>query len=177
MTMPISLSCPYMGGQLWAVGNVYDTVANTNLGSNNIVMNSNGGYYSGQLVFNLLSSAIEHPLQVSVSVYSSYSYGQYGSIVATSSPTVTIHANSAYNNYQYGNYPSYGSYPYSSYYNGYPSYYYYQNGYTYYYYPYYYYYSSPTYYRSNSCFNGQTIIYYNGAYYYASCYSHYHHHP
>ena len=176
MTMPISLSCPYMGGQLWAVGNVYDTITNTNLGSNNIVMNSNGGYYSGQLVFNLPSSVIEHQLQVSVSVYSSYSYGQYGSLVATSSPTVTIHASSVYNNYQYGNYPSYGSYPYSSYYNGYPSYYYYQNGYTYYY-PYYYYYSNPTYYRSNSCFNGQTIIYYNGAYYYTSCYSHYHHHP
>jgi hypothetical protein len=159
-------------GQLWAVGNVYDTVANSNVGSNSIAMNSNGGYYSGQLVFTLPSSVVEHLLQVSISVYSSYNSGQYGSLVATSSPTVTIHSGSLYNNNQYNNYP------YSSYYYGYPNYYY-QNGYTYYYYPSYYYYSNPTYHNGNSCFNGQTIVYYNGAYYYASCYPYYyhHHHP
>jgi hypothetical protein len=173
MTMPISMSCPYMGGsygQLWAVGNVYDTVTNTNVGSNNIVMNSNGGYYSGQLVFTLPSSVVEHMLQVSISVYSSYNNGQYGSLVATSSPTVTIHSSSLYNNNQYNNYP------YSSYNSGYPNYYY-QNGYNY---PYNYYYSSPYYYQRYSCFNGQAIVYYNGGYYYASCYNYYHyyhHHP
>lgn len=185
MTMPISMSCPYMGGtygQLWAVGNVYDTVANTNVGSNSIVMNSNGGYYSGQLAFTLPSSVVEHLLQVSISVYSSYNNGQYGSLVATSSSTVTIHSSALYNNNQYNNnpyYSNYNNYPYSSYYYGYPTYYYYQNGYMYYYYPYNYYSSSPNNYQGNSCFNGQAIVYYNGAYYYASCYPYYyhHHHP
>ncbi|HUK26991.1 MAG TPA: hypothetical protein VLV31_01090 [Candidatus Acidoferrales bacterium] len=183
MTMPISLSCPFMG-QLWAVGNVHDQVTNTNVGSNNIQLNSNGAnYYYGQLVISLPYSVVEHQLQVSVSVYNNNNNGQYGALVAQSSPTVTIHASSLYNNYNnqynypnYNNYPYYGSYPY--YYNGYPSYYYYSSGYSYYYYPYYYYsYSYPSYHQSTSCFNGQTIVYYNGAYYYASCSSYHHHHP
>ena len=177
MTMPVSVSCPFMG-QLWAVANVYDQVTNTNVGSNNILLNSNGAdYYSGQLVFSLPYSVVEHQLQVSISVYNNYSNGQYSSLVATSSPTVTIHASSIYNNgYQYNNYPYYGSYPYYYYSYGYPSYYYYSNGYTYYYSPYYYYY--PSYYHSSSsCYNGQTIIYYDGAYYYASCNSYHHHYP
>jgi hypothetical protein len=96
LTVPISLSCPTTGGQLWAVGNVYDTAANANLGSNNIVMNSNNGYYSGELVFTLPPSVFEHLLQVQISVYSSYSYGQYGSLIATTTPTFTIHSTNRY---------------------------------------------------------------------------------
>jgi hypothetical protein len=166
LTVPISLSCPNTGAQLWAVGNVYDTVANTNLGSSNIAMNSNNGYYSGQLVFTLPPSVIEHLLQVQISVYSSYNYGQYGSLVATTSPTFTIDSN----NYYYA-----PTNPYNGYYNGHPSYCYYQNGYMYcYYQSYYYSYSSPYYYMS-SCFNGQAIIYYNGAYHNVNCYLNTHH--
>ena len=198
MTVPVSTSC--QGGQLWAVGNVYDTVANTNVGSNSVIMNTNNGYFSGQLVFTLPPSVVEHLLQVQISMYNSYNNGQYSGLVATSSPTVTIHSsypsnyyyNAPSNSYSYSN-SYYNGYP-SGYYNGYyyysypyyyPSYYYYSNGYTYYYYPYsYYYYSSyPSYYSgtysgtySGSCWNGQTIVYYNGAYYYASCYSYFHHH-
>jgi hypothetical protein len=183
MTVPISTSCPNQGGQLWAVGNVYDTVANTNVGSNNIIMNMNNGYPSGQLVFTVPPSVIEHLLQVQISVYNSYNNGQYSGLVATSSPTVTIHSSSP-SSYYY-NAPS-NSYSYSnSYYNGNPTgyyngyYYYSNNGNYYYYYPYsYYYYSSyPSYYSGGSCWNGQTIVYYNGAYYYASCYSYHHHYP
>ena len=70
LTVPISLSCPNTGGQLWAVGNVYDTVANSNLGSANIALNSNNGYYSGQLGFTLPPSVVGHLLQVQISVYS-----------------------------------------------------------------------------------------------------------
>ena len=164
LTVPISLSCPITGGQLSAVGNAYDTATDANLGSSNIVMNSNNGYYSGQLVFALPPSVIEHLLQVQISVYSNYSYGQYGSLVATTSPTFTIHSTNQY---------FASTSPYNGYYNGSPTYCYYQNGYMYCSYPsYYYYYSSPYYYTS-SCSNGQAIIYYNGSYEYVSCYRHY----
>ena len=169
LTVPISASCNSMGPQLWATGTVFDTVTNANLGSNNVAMNWNNGYYAGQLVFTVPSSVVQHQLQVQIQVYNGYNNGQYTGLVASSSPTVTIHTNSYY--YQ----------PASSYYNGYPNgyyngYYYYYNGYHYYYYPYYYYNSYPYYYYgSSSCFNGQAIIYYNGAYYYASCYWYHHH--
>jgi hypothetical protein len=178
LTIPLSVDCSNSGYPMWAVGTVYDTVTNTNLGSNNVAMNWNNGY-SGQLTFNLPSSVVEHQLQVQIQVYGDYNNGQYSDLVATSSPTASIHASSLYsppsNSYSY-----YNGYP-TGYYNGYyyysyPSYYYYSNGYTYYYYPYPYYYSYPSYYHYGTCYNGETIIYYNGAYYYASCYSYYHHH-
>jgi hypothetical protein len=174
LTVPISTSCTNMGAQLWATGTVFDTLTNANLGSNSAVMTSNNGYYAGQLTFTVPSSVVQHVLQVQIQVYNSYNNGQYAGLVASSSPTVTIHASSYYqpsSNY-YTGYPSYyNGYP-TGYYNGY---YYYSNGNYYYYYPYYYYYySSP--YSSGSCYNGQTIVYYNGSYYYASCYWGHHHH-
>jgi hypothetical protein len=162
LTVPISLNCQNTGGQLWAVGNVYDTVANTNLGSSNTVLNSYNGYFTGQLGFNLPPSVIEHLLQVQISVYSSYNYGQYGSLVATITPTFTIHSTSYFSPASYNNY-------------GYPSYCYYNNGYLYCYQSYYYYYNYPSSYYEGSCFNGQAIIYYNGAYYYVSCSQYFHH--
>jgi len=172
LTVPISTGCANMGSQLWAVGTVFDTVTSANLGSNNIAMNSNNGYYSGQLIFTLPSSVVEHQLQVQIQVYNGYN-GQYSGLVAMSSPTVTIHLSYSQNypanyyspGYYYGNQ--------NGYYNGYN---YYYNGNYYNYYPYYYYYYSYPYqyYSGNSCFNGQAIIYYNGVYYYTSC-SHHHH--
>lgn len=152
LTVPMTMSCN-AGPQVWATGTAYDTVTNTNLGTNYVTMNSNSGYYSGQLVFNLPSSVVEHQLQVQIQVYNSYNNGQYSGLVASSSPTVTVNPT--------GNYPSTGSY---SYYNGYPTgcyngYYYYSyggsyySGYPYSYscsssysYPYYYYYYSYPYY-------------------------------
>ena len=173
LTVPVSTSCTNMGAQLWATGTLYDTVTNANLGSNSIVMNSNNGYYAGQLAFTVPSSVVQQQLQAQIQVYNTYNNGQYSGLIASSSPTVTIHAT----NY---NYPS-SSYSsgYPSYYNGYPNgyyngYYYYYNGYHYYYSPYYYYYYSYPYTYGGSCWNGQTIVYYNGNYYYASCYWHHH---
>jgi len=186
LTVPMTMSCN-AGPQVWATGTAYDTITNTNLGTNYLTMSSSNGYYSGQLVFNLPSSVVEHQMQVQIQVYNSYDNGQYSGLVATSSPTVTIHASSLYNSNSYGYSNSYyNGYP-TGYYNGYyyysyyPSYSYYNNGYSYYYYPYSYYYpyyySYPYYsYHYSSCYNGQTIIYYNGNYYYASCYSYYSHH-
>ena len=166
LTVPMSMSCN-AGPQLWAGGTVYDTVTNTNLGTNYAILNSNNGYYSGQLVFNLPYSVVAHQLQVQIQVYNNYNNGQYSGLVASSSPTVTINGSSPY----YA--PSYTT----SYYNGSPTgyyngyYYYSYPSYSYYYYPYYYYnYYYPSSYHYTSCNNGQTIVYYNGNYYYASCY-------
>ncbi len=175
LTLPVSASCQNMGGSLWAVGNAYDTVANTNVGSADTAINSNGGYNGGQLVFTLPPSVVEHPLQISITVYSNYNNGQYGSVVGSTSQTVTIHSNSySTPTYPYNNSPTYPSYP--SYYNGYPMYYYYYNGNYYYYYPSSYYHYYPSYQQVSGCYNGQAIVYYNGAYYYVSCYQYYHHH-
>jgi hypothetical protein len=172
-----------MGGSLWAVGNAYDTVANTNVGSANTAINSNGGYNGGQLVFTLPPSVVEHQLQISITVYSNYNNGQYGSAVGSTSQTLTIHSNS-YSTpaYPHNNSPTYPSYPsnyyqsYPSYYNGYPMYYYYYNGNYYYYYPTNYYNYYPSYQQVSGCYNGQAIVYYNGAYYYVRCYKYYYHH-
>ena len=177
LTVPISTSCQNSGYPLWATGTVYDTVTNANLGSSNIAMNWNNGYYSGQLVFTVPVSVVAHQLQVQIQVYNGYSNGQYSGLVATSSPTVTINPGGYYqptgsysyyngnpNGYYNGYYYYYGYPSNYNYYNGYPYYYYYSYPYTYYYssYPYTYYY----YYRSGSCSNG---YYYNG-YYSTSCY-------
>lgn len=170
LTVPLSISCPNSGSQLWAVGTIYDTVTNANLGSNNIAMNYNYGYYTGQLVFTLPMSAVAHQLQVQIQAYNSYNNGQFSGLVATSSPTVTINPSSYYQ--PTGSYSYYNGYPngyyngYYYYYYGYPTYYYYYyNGYPYYSSPYYHY-SYPYYHYGTSCSNG---YYYNG-YYYTSCY-------
>ena len=156
LTVPLSTNCP-TNAQLWAVGTTFDTVTNANLGSNNVIMSWNNGYYSGQLVFTVPSSVVGHQLQVQIQLYNSYVNGQFGGLVATSSPTVTINPSNSYpstGSYSYYNgsptgcyngyyYYSYSGYPYYNY--GYPSYY--SCGYSYYSYPYYYYYYSyPTYY-------------------------------
>jgi len=156
LTVPMTMSCGNAGPQVWATGTAYDTVTNSNLGTNYAIMSGNNGYYSGQLVFNLPSSIVEHQLQVQIQVYNSYNNGQYSGLIATSSPTVTVHGNSPYysspqnsyyNGYQTGCYNgyyyySYGGYP--SYYYGYPNYY--SCSYSYSYPYYYYYYGYPYYY-------------------------------
>lgn len=143
LTVPISTNCP-AGSQLWAVGTAYDTSNGANLGSTNIIMNANNGYYSGNLVLNLPSATVGQQLQVQIQVYNSYNNGQYSGLVASSSPTVTVNPSNSYSptTSYYNGYPTgcYNGY----YYNGYP---YSSCGYAYYYsYPYYYYYSYPYYY-------------------------------
>ena len=154
LTVPITMSCN-AGPQVWATGTAYDTVTNTNLGTYYVTMSSNNGYYSGQLVFNLPSSVVQHQLQVEIQVYNNYNNGQYSGLVASSSPTVTVNPS--------GNYPSTGSY---SYYNGYPTgcyngyYYYSYSGYPYYYYGY------PNYYSCSSSYSYPYYYYYSYPYYY-----------
>jgi len=164
VTVPVSASCSFYAGQLYATGTAYDTTFNTNLGSTSAVLTSTyGGYgYSGQLTFTFPTSTQSHSVQFSVSIYSSqggyYYGGPYGSLLAQTTSTFVV-GPSYYQGYPtypyystptYPTYPTYPSYPYYSYY---PSYSYYPG----YYNSYYYYYHNGGWY------------YYGGGYYHHYC--------
>jgi len=168
LTVPAVLTCPYEGGQPWVVGNITETTTGTNLGSANTIMTSYGTYYSGQLGFTLPLSVVGQPLQFSISIYSGNNNGQYGPLIASNSPILTINPS----NYWGQTSPSNG------YYNGYSNYCYYQNGYIYCPSPsnYYYSYQSSQAYLIGSCINGQATVYYNGAYHSVNCYTYNQHH-
>jgi hypothetical protein len=119
--VPISTTCSFTGGQLYAVGNAYDTLLNANLGSVNtaLVSVNAGSVYAGQLVFNIPSIAQGHTVQITVSIYNG---GLNGSILTTATQTVQVPSNYYYNypsyNYCYPGYncyiwyyPSYPLYP------------------------------------------------------------------
>ena len=128
IVVPLSATCAFTGGQLYAVGNAYDTSLNANLGSANtaLVPVSVGNVYSGQLVFNLPSIALGHTVQISVSIYNG---GLNGTILTTAAETIQVpsynysypanYCYSGYNCYPY--YPSYPSYPWYPSYHWYPS--------------------------------------------------------
>jgi len=146
VTLPVSASCSFYAGQLYAVGTAYDTTYNTNIGTANAVLTSTyGGYgYTGQLTFNLPVSVQSHSVQFSVSIYGSqngyYNGGYYGnSILAQTTATYAVGPSyyqgyPTYPYYQTPSYPSYPTYPSYPYNSGYPYYPYYPgNGYSYYY--------------------------------------------
>jgi len=149
VTVPVSASCSFYAGQLYAVGQAYDTTYNANIGTANAVLTSTyGGYgYTGQLTFALPISAQSNSVNFSVSIYGSQNgyYGSYygSSLLAQTSSTFVI-GSSYYQGYptypsysapsyptypSYPSYPTYPSYPYSNYY-----YYYSNSGYYYHYY-------------------------------------------
>ena len=106
--VPVSASCSFIGGQLYAVGYAVDSFGR-NLGSTSTVLTSiNGGNeFSGQLVFTSPFPAQGGTVQVSVSIYSN---GPNGTILT--STTQTLQVNGAYyspGTYWY--YPWYPSYP------------------------------------------------------------------
>lgn len=76
ITMPVYATCSPSGVQLYAVGDAFDSSANTDLGSVNTLLTSvYGGNYNGQLVFSLPSSILTHQVTITVSVYGSSPYG------------------------------------------------------------------------------------------------------
>jgi hypothetical protein len=76
---PVSAYCSFYGGQLYAVGDVFDTSANVDLGSKSTTLTPTygGNTYTGQLSFSLPPSVIGHQLRIMVSVYGEQ-YGYYG---------------------------------------------------------------------------------------------------
>lgn len=120
MVVPVSASCSFSGGQLYAVGNAYDTSLNSNVGSvNTALVPSVGNAYSGQLVFNLPYGSQGHTVQITVSLYSG---GLNGQMLTTAAQTVQVPNNY---NYSYPSnycYPGYNCYPWYPSYPSYPSY-------------------------------------------------------
>jgi len=124
ITVPVSVSCSSVNGQLYAVGDAYDTSVNTDLGSVNTMLTSvYGGIFNGQLVFSLPSSILSHPVTITASIYSGS--GERGSLLAQAAQRVQVNVNNNQygyyqNPYQYGNcYPnSFCYYPGYNYNNG-----------------------------------------------------------
>ncbi len=105
INVPVSASCSFMGGQLYAVGDAYDTAVNTDLGLVSTMLtpvygNSN---YNGQLVFNLPASIVGHSVQITVSIYSGspygYSSGGNGLLLATAAQRVQVNVSNDQNGY------------------------------------------------------------------------------
>src|SRR5208337_3673175 len=169
VTVPVSASCSYTVGSLYAVGDAYDTTVSSDLGTVSTGLSLvGGGSYSGQLLFSLPTSTLGHTVQFSVSIYNNYN-GQSGSPLATTSQSVTIgssynqsYCQSGYSNIGGTCYPStYQSYPYNNCPPGYA----YAGGTCY----------PPTYY--SNCYNGYYYAgsscypgYYSNNYYYSSNY-------
>jgi len=139
VSVPVSASCSFYGGQMYATGTAYDTSYNANVGTANTALNPTyGGYgYTGELTFTLPTSSQSHSVLFSVSIYSTQ-YGYYagyygGSLLAQTSATFVV-GPSYYQGYPtypsysyYPSYPSYPNYPWngnyygSNYYNYYPN--------------------------------------------------------
>ena len=93
MAVPVSVTCGSITGQLYAVGDAYDTSANADIGSTSTLLTLvSGGAFNGQLIYNLAPSSVGHTVQISVSVYSGqYSnYVQNGSLLTSASETVQV---------------------------------------------------------------------------------------
>ena len=89
IVVPVTTTCSFNSGQLYAVGNIYDTSTNNNLGSTNTILTSiNGGnVFNGQLVFNILPLIQNDVLQISVSIYTN---GFNGSLLTSATQTVQV---------------------------------------------------------------------------------------
>jgi hypothetical protein len=72
LTVPVSANCASGGGQLYALGNVYDASTNVLQGSSNTVLTSAYGAstYNGQLSFKLPLTLLGRNLRVAISLYS-----------------------------------------------------------------------------------------------------------
>jgi hypothetical protein len=122
LTLPVSASCSFYAGQLYATASAYDTTYGANVGIAQAVLSSTyGGYgYIGQLTFTMPTSLQGHLVQFDVSIYGNqngYYGGYYGSsLLAQASSTYIVTP------YYYQGYPTYPSYPTSPSYQPYPNY-------------------------------------------------------
>jgi len=163
---PVTAYCSFYGGQLSAVGDVFDTSANVDVGSVSTILTPTygGSTYVGQLVFSLPPSIFGHQLRIMVTVYGGqYGYGS-GQQLATAGQMVKVSVGyqNAYPNGNgncYMNYNCYGYYQNNNCYGNYNCYQYYCNQTSYCY---------PNYYA--------TCYYQNDNYYQTYCNTHHRHH-
>ena len=165
VTVPVSATCSFQTGQLYAVGTAYDATYNSNVGTANTVLSAiyGGNSFSGQLQFTFPILAQADSVQFSVSIYNAqtgYSQPQPyygGSLLTTTSATFTLTPSNYQGSYPYPTYPTYPTYP------SYPSYNYYYGS-----YPYPYYNQNPgnNYYYSHYNNGGHYYNNNNGGHYY-----------
>ncbi len=75
LTVPVSATCSFSGGQLYAVGYAYDTSTNMAQSSANSLLTwISDSTYRGQLGFKLSPTLLGQNLQISVSIYGPSSY-------------------------------------------------------------------------------------------------------
>jgi len=93
--VPVSATCSFVGGQLYAEADAIDTVTNAHAGSAHTVLTSAAGtnFYTGKHVFNVPSQVTGHPLRVSTSIYSGVYNGPYSNAppLTTGVQTVEIY--------------------------------------------------------------------------------------
>jgi hypothetical protein len=93
--VPVSATCSFVGGQLYAEADAIDTVTNAHVGSAHTVLTSAAGtnFYTGKHVFNVPSQVAGHPLRVSTSIYSGIYNGPYSNAppLTTGVQTVQIY--------------------------------------------------------------------------------------
>jgi len=132
VTVPVSATCSFYTGQLYAVGTAY-TGYNSEVGTANTVLSAVYGYgFSGELQFSIPTSV--QPVQFSVSIYNTPNgyYQQYygGQPLAVTSESYVVSPTyqnyptyPSYSSYQtYPTYPTYPAYPVSPVSPTYPSY-------------------------------------------------------
>ena len=102
VVVPVSVTCLFVGGQLYAVGTAIDTSTNARVGSVGAALSSAYGtnIYTGRLVFSVPPQVTGHALQVSISIYfGTYNGYTNGSPLATSVETMQVNSNNYYFNY------------------------------------------------------------------------------
>ena len=72
VTLPVSVTCAFSGGQLYAVGNAFDSSTGTPLSSviSTLPSVSKGNQFDGQLVFIIPAADSGHHIYFTVSIYS-----------------------------------------------------------------------------------------------------------
>ena len=109
--VPLSATCAFNGGQLYAVANAVDS-SGANLGSVNTLLTSTdgGNTFNGQLIFNVPPSVPSDTVQISASIYSN---GPNGPLLTSTTQTVQVYSNYPTPGYywNYAWYPTYPSYP------------------------------------------------------------------
>jgi hypothetical protein len=109
VVVPVSATCAFVGGQLYAVGTATNATANAQVHSSYAKLFAAYGtnIYTGQLTFSLPSEVTGYTVQLSISIYSgvyngyNYSYNGFsnGSPLTTSVESVHVNANNYYVNY------------------------------------------------------------------------------
>jgi hypothetical protein len=104
VVVPVSATCSFVGGQLYAVGKAVDASTNAPMGLASPVRLSSAygtNIYTGQLSFLVPREATGYRLQVTISIYSGFYYGYSNeSPLATSVQTGQVNPSMYYGNYE-----------------------------------------------------------------------------